>query len=211
MSTKIQWTKNADGSQGEITSNSLISAAKCGIILVGAASATNTQRPLTTRTGVSSCMAEDYPTIPSSALRANPKTGRRGPAPNPPRDGDKKQARRRINVEVREGRRPHPNELPCAICDHAWSKGERRHEYDHYLGYGPENHYTVRALCTTCHAKAHNWKTHCAHGHEYTPENTVIDGRGRKCLACRRERDRTRVRPAGYWKAVNERRRKRNG
>lgn len=30
-------------------------------------------------------------------------TGKPGPCPNPPRDGDKKQARKRINVEVKTG------------------------------------------------------------------------------------------------------------
>jgi hypothetical protein len=34
-------------------------------------------------------------------------------------------------------------------------------------------------------------KTHCVHGHEYTPENTRIGGRGeRKCLTCERTRNR---------------------
>src|ERR1700730_7535713 len=27
-------------------------------------------------------------------------------------------------------------------------------------------------------------KTHCIHGHEFTPENTIIDKLGRKCKAC---------------------------
>lgn len=53
---------------------------------------------------------------------------RYGPAPNPPRDGDKEQARQRVNVEVRTGRRPHPNSLPCTDCGHIWAEGERRHE-----------------------------------------------------------------------------------
>lgn len=83
----------------------------------------------------------------------NPITGRPGPAPAPPRDGDKKQARQRINVEVRTGRRPHPNSLPCADCGHAWSEGERRHEYDHHLGYAAEHHHSVESVCTTCHAR----------------------------------------------------------
>lgn len=34
-------------------------------------------------------------------------------------------------------------------------------------------------------------KTHCDHGHEFTPENTIIDHRGcRDCLACKRRRGR---------------------
>lgn len=74
-----------------------------------------------------------------------------GPRPYPPRDGDKKQARQRINVEVRTGHRPHPNTLPCADCGHVWADGERRHEYDHYLGYAAEHHYDVESVCTDCH------------------------------------------------------------
>lgn len=32
--------------------------------------------------------------------------------------------------------------------------------------------------------------THCIHGHEFTPENTYRDRRGRSCRTCRRIRDR---------------------
>lgn len=36
-------------------------------------------------------------------------------------------------------------------------------------------------------------KTHCVHGHEFTPENTGRDRRGmRHCITCRREADRRR-------------------
>jgi hypothetical protein len=81
----------------------------------------------------------------------NPLTGRPGPAPKPPRDGDREQARQRINVEVRTGRRPRPSALPCVDCGHACEPGGRRHEYDHYLGYAPEHHYDVEPVCTVCH------------------------------------------------------------
>ena len=38
-------------------------------------------------------------------------------------------------------------------------------------------------------------KTHCVHGHEFTPENTYVTRRGRRhCRACSRRRDR-----AAYW------------
>jgi hypothetical protein len=83
----------------------------------------------------------------------NPITGRPGPAPMPPRDGDKVQARQRINVEVRTGRRAHPNSLPCADCRHVWNPGERRHEYDHHNGYAAAHHYDVEAVCTVCHRR----------------------------------------------------------
>lgn len=81
----------------------------------------------------------------------NPLTGRPGPAPQAARDGDHLQARQRVNVEVRTGRRAHPNTLPCAICGHVWSAGQRRHEYDHHKGYAAKHHLDVQPVCTTCH------------------------------------------------------------
>ncbi len=76
-----------------------------------------------------------------------------GPRPAPARDGDKEQARRRVNVLVRTGRLAHPNTRPCADCGHVWAPGERRHEYDHFAGYGPDAHLLVEAVCTTHHAQ----------------------------------------------------------
>lgn len=141
----------------------------------------------------------------------NPRTGRPGPSPNPPRDGDRAQARQRINVEVKAGRRPHPNTIPCADCGHVWEGGERRHEYDHHLGYAPQHHLDVQAVCTLCHAKRDSAKaaqTHCIHGHEFTAANTFFKSNGtRACIECGRVRDRGRKRPPGYWKSVNDRRR----
>lgn len=138
-----------------------------------------------------------------------------GPPADAPRDGDRKQARRRINVEVREGRRPHPNKLPCVDCGHVWSDGERRHEYDHHRGYGAEHHYDVEAVCTQCHHIRDNARisrTHCPRAHEFTPENTIFPkAGGRRCRECTRAHDRARVRPPGYWKAVNARRKNRHG
>lgn len=86
----------------------------------------------------------------------NPLTGRPGPAPKPARDGDKKQARQRVNVEVRTGRRPHPNALPCVDCGHVWCEGQRRHEYDHYLGYEGTHHLDVEPVCTKCQRRRVN-------------------------------------------------------
>jgi len=149
------------------------------------------------------------------AFGVNPATNLTGPAPKPPRDGDKAQARQRINVEVRSGRRPHPNTIPCSDCGHVWEEGERRHEYDHYMGYAPGHHLEVSAVCTTCHAKRDSAKakqTHCKLGHEFTGENTYIKPNGtRGCVKCRRERDRNRTRPDGYWKQINDKRRGKNG
>jgi hypothetical protein len=79
----------------------------------------------------------------------NPKTGRPGPNPKPARDGDKLQARARVNHEVQSGRRPNPNDISCADCGH---KGEGlRHEYDHHMGYAAEHHFDVQPVCSRCH------------------------------------------------------------
>lgn len=135
---------------------------------------------------------------------------RPGPPPHPPRDGDKEQARQRINVEVRTGRRPHPNTLPCTDCSHVHGPGERRHEYDHHLGYAAEHHGDVQPVCTTCHAKrdsARKRQTECTSGHAFTPENTVTKSNGtRACRECRRAFDRSR-RDAAWWRSYREARR----
>jgi hypothetical protein len=135
----------------------------------------------------------------------NPDTGRPGPAPKSARDGDREQARQRINVEVRTGRRPHPNTLACVDCGHIWQEGDRRHEYDHHLGYAAERHLDVEPVCTTCHAQRDSAKTkqtHCVHGHEFTLKNTILRARkqgGRACRQCRRDYDKVR-RDAAFWR-----------
>lgn len=65
------------------------------------------------------------------------------------RDGDKKQARARINTDVQLGLRPNPNDLHCVFCGH---KGkDHRHEYHHLCGYATEHHYDVVPVCSLCH------------------------------------------------------------
>ena len=132
-----------------------------------------------------------------------------GPSPAPARDGDKKQARQRVNVLVRTGRWPHPNTLPCKDCGHVWTAGERRHEYDHYKGYAPQHHYDVEPVCTVCHAQRDSEKarqSHCVNGHEFTAENTGRKSNGtRFCRECHRIFDRGR-RDAAYWRAYRARR-----
>ena len=71
------------------------------------------------------------------------------------REGDKRQARRRINFLVEIGALSRPNDLPCVDCGHFWRDGEMRHEYDHYLGYAPEHHEDVRCVCASCHRRRH--------------------------------------------------------
>lgn len=106
-------------------------------------------------------------------------------------------------------RRPNPNSLPCVDCGHLGD--DRRHEYDHHLGYEAEHHYDVQPVCSKCHAKRDGKKakqTHCINGHEFTPENTIIKSNGcRQCRECRKAHDRKRVRDAAYWRAYRAKRR----
>ena len=67
-----------------------------------------------------------------------------------PRNGDKKQARRRVNYLIDIGILPKPNGLPCSSCGHEYD-GERRHEYHHVDGYDSESHEKVAVLCAKCH------------------------------------------------------------
>lgn len=80
-----------------------------------------------------------------------PKVRQRGRSFVPARDGDSRQARRRINYFVEAGLIPRPNDLPCRDCGHVWKPGGRRHEYDHHLGYAAENHEHVEPVCSRCH------------------------------------------------------------
>ena len=80
--------------------------------------------------------------------RPRPKPGRRFV---PARPGDKLQARARANHLVNVGLLPPPNEIACCDCGHLGD--DRRHEYDHYLGYAAEHQEHVEAVCTKCHAR----------------------------------------------------------
>lgn len=70
------------------------------------------------------------------------------------RDGDQKQARRRVNHLVDVGVIPNPNTLACLDCAHFGP--DRRHEYDHYLGYAAEHHEHVQPVCSACHHAREN-------------------------------------------------------
>lgn len=78
------------------------------------------------------------------------KRGRRGWL-KPTRDGDKKQARRRVNYLVEQNLIPHPDELPCFDCFDEVFSGVYRHEYDHAKGYVGENQLYVEPVCSKCH------------------------------------------------------------
>lgn len=144
------------------------------------------------------------------------------PKPRPPngrsfvpaRDGDKKQARGRINHFVNIGLIQNPNELPCVDCGHIYTPGGKRHEYDHYKGYAAKHHEDVEAVCTKCHSARDNSKanqTHCIHGHEFDNKNTGYRKNGtRFCRECHRIRDRKRH-DAAYWREYRRKRKLKNG
>ena len=71
------------------------------------------------------------------------------------RDGDSRQARRRVNYLVEEGLLPAPSSLLCSDCGQKWAPGLSRHEYDHHLGYDAAHHEDVEAVCASCHHKRH--------------------------------------------------------
>ena len=142
----------------------------------------------------------------------NPKTGKPGPAPKPPRDGDKIQARATVALAVKNGVLPRANSVPCVDCGHVWIPGATRHEYDHARGYGADHHLDVEAVCAGCHAQRDSKKakqTHCLRGHEFNPENTYMKTNGtRACRACMRIRDAARgPRGAEHWRQINAKRR----
>ena len=51
----------------------------------------------------------------------------------------------------------------------------------------------VAALGTEPFGRANRAKTHCKHGHEFTPENTYRSKYGRACRACNRARTQTKA------------------
>lgn len=82
-----------------------------------------------------------------------------------PRDGDKKQARARVNHLVYIGLLPNPNSLECSTCH--GGKKSKRIEYHHHNGYSKEFHEDVIPVCSTCHAVEHGnakKKTSDSHG-----------------------------------------------
>jgi hypothetical protein len=70
-----------------------------------------------------------------------------------PRNGDKKQARARVNHLIELGILEKPSSLPCSDCGHT-CKGDMRHEY-HHESYDVDHQEIVVVLCTSCHTKRH--------------------------------------------------------
>ncbi len=70
--------------------------------------------------------------------------------PRHPRDPEHERARKAVAYAIRCGALPHPSTVPCLDCGHLGA--DRRHEYDHHLGYAPAHRLDVEPVCTTCHA-----------------------------------------------------------
>lgn len=83
--------------------------------------------------------------------RPHPRQSKLGTFYAETRNGDRRQARARVNHHVDVGLIPDPNDVPCFDCEHIHMPGERRHEYDHHLGYAAEHQLSVQAVCVTCH------------------------------------------------------------
>lgn len=96
-------------------------------------------------------------------VRAVQPSGRRFVAA---RDGDKRQARRRVNHLVDQGLLPRPYAVPCVDCGDLNSA--LRHEYDHHLGYAAEHHESVEAVCSKCHHQREAERA--GRTHDATPE-----------------------------------------
>lgn len=130
---------------------------------------------------------------------------------------DKIAARVAVNAAVAAGRLPSAKSRPCTDCGQVWVRGLSRHEYDHHLGYAPENWLEVEPVCSKCHKKRDSPKaaqTHCKRGHEFTPENTGRKSNGtRFCRACRPiiDNNQRRGRDAAYWRTYRAERKARHG
>lgn len=97
-----------------------------------------------------------------------------------------------------------PGAHPCHHCGRSVTWGVRgkvgRLEVDHLDANRQNNDPTnLVPSCNRCNeGRPKRERSHCPHGHEFTPENTYIypaDG-SRRCRECMRERDRKR-RPRG--------------
>lgn len=88
-----------------------------------------------------------------------------------PRDGDKKQARYRVNKEVEKGKIPHAQTVACIDCGHVGT--DRRHHYDHYLGYAGINHLVVECVCITCHQERERQRGKQPYGHLITVRQAI--------------------------------------
>lgn len=95
---------------------------------------------------IDSTRGDGLASLCTEARRKERKGRQRSPEPV-----EKRRARRLVQSRVRRGTLVDPKSLKCMDCGH---KGDdRRHEYDHYLGYATEHHASVQAVCSRCHSQ----------------------------------------------------------
>ena len=74
--------------------------------------------------------------------------------------------------------------IPAVACEKCSVPAVEAHHEDY------SKPLEVKWLCVACHRAAHR-KTHCVHGHEYTPQNTYFRSSGKRfCAECQRIRSR---------------------
>lgn len=101
----------------------------------------------------------------------------------------KKKARRVVCSALANGSLIQP--LSCQNCGCATETEAHHPDYSQPLA--------VIWLCVPCHRGHHSGpyggKTHCKHGHEYTPENTYYQPCGKRyCAECKRVKSRDAMR-----------------
>jgi hypothetical protein len=101
--------------------------------------------------GLASECRDSHNAAAKAKYEPRPRRSKLGAFFAPAREGDKRQARSRVNHHVDVGLLPDPNDVPCTDCGHVYVEGGRRHEYDHHLGYSAKHQLDVEAVCTSCH------------------------------------------------------------
>src|SRR4051812_46611194 len=93
-----------------------------------------------------------------------------------PANKHKDYARSAVNTALENGALCAP--LSCQACGETTELEAHHDDYSKPL--------VVRWLCVPCH-RTHHRKTHCKHGHEYTPANTYLHNSGKRfCAECQR-------------------------
>ena len=73
--------------------------------------------------------------------------------PRTERDPVKERARHLVNRDVRRGRLPRANDVPCTDCGAVWKPDVDRHEYDHFRGYEGAAALQAEVVCAACHRR----------------------------------------------------------
>lgn len=77
----------------------------------------------------------------------------------------------------------------AAFCERDKTHKAKRYEWANISGEYFRERSDYEPLCPSCHRKM-DMKNRCRKGHEYTPENTMVNIRGhRRCVICMKERE----------------------